>query len=59
MTEKVFAWPGMGTLLLTAIEKRDYNTVRATVLLFTFCYVLVNTLTDLAYAWVDPRITYE
>ncbi|WP_208721170.1 ABC transporter permease [Corallococcus aberystwythensis] len=56
VTEKVFAWPGMGTLLLTAIEKRDYNTVRATVLLFTFCYVGVNTLTDFAYAWVDPRV---
>lgn len=56
VTEKVFAWPGMGTLLLTAIEKRDYNTVRATVLVFTLCYVLVNTLTDVAYALVDPRV---
>ncbi|QSQ20179.1 ABC transporter permease [Pyxidicoccus parkwayensis] len=56
VTEKVFAWPGMGTLLLTAIEKRDYNTVRATVLVFTLCYVVVNTLTDVAYARVDPRV---
>jgi len=56
VTEKVFAWPGMGTLLLTAIEKRDYNTVRATVLVFTLCYVIVNTLTDVAYAMVDPRV---
>lgn len=56
VTEKVFAWPGMGTLLLTAIERRDYNTVRATVLVFTCCYVLVNTLTDVAYALVDPRV---
>ena len=56
VTEKVFAWPGMGTLLLTAIEKRDYNTVRATVLVFTLCYVAVNTLTDVAYALVDPRV---
>jgi len=56
VTEKVFAWPGMGTLLLTAIEKRDYNTVRATVLMFTLCYVIVNTLTDVAYALVDPRV---
>jgi ABC-type dipeptide/oligopeptide/nickel transport system permease component len=56
VTEKVFAWPGMGTLLLTAIEKRDYNTVRATVLVFTLCYVIVNTLTDVAYALVDPRV---
>ncbi|WP_044183652.1 ABC transporter permease [Hyalangium minutum] len=56
VTEKVFAWPGMGTLLLTAIEKRDYNTVRATVMVFTLCYVLVNTLTDVAYTLVDPRV---
>lgn len=56
VTEKVFAWPGMGTLLLTSIEKRDYNTVRATVLVFTLCYVLVNALTDVAYSLVDPRV---
>jgi peptide/nickel transport system permease protein len=56
VTEKVFAWPGMGTLLLTAIERRDYNTVRATVLVFTFLYVLVNALTDAAYGMVDPRV---
>jgi ABC-type dipeptide/oligopeptide/nickel transport system permease component len=56
VTEKVFAWPGMGTLLLGAIERRDYNTVRATVLVFTLCYVLVNALTDVAYALVDPRV---
>ncbi|MFL5354054.1 ABC transporter permease [Archangium sp.] len=56
VTEKVFAWPGMGTLLLSAIEKRDYNTVRATVLVFTCCYVLINTLTDVAYGLVDPRV---
>jgi peptide/nickel transport system permease protein len=56
VTEKVFAWPGMGTLLLTGIEKRDYNLVRATVLVFTLAYVLVNALTDLTYAVVDPRL---
>ena len=52
----LLSWPGMGTLLLAAIEKRDYNTVRATVLVFTLCYVIVNTLTDVAYALVDPRV---
>lgn len=56
VTEKVFAWPGLGTLLLSAIEKRDYNTVRATVLVFTCCYVLINTLTDVAYGLADPRV---
>lgn len=56
VTEKVFAWPGMGTLLLTGIEKRDYNLVRATVLVFTVAYVLINALTDVLYTVVDPRV---
>ena len=56
VTEKVFAWPGMGTLLLTGIEKRDYNLVRATVLCFTLCYVAINLATDVAYALADPRV---
>jgi len=53
--EKVFNWPGLGTLLLTSIEQRDYNSVRACVLLFTLTYVAVNLLTDLACAAADPR----
>jgi ABC-type dipeptide/oligopeptide/nickel transport system permease component len=56
VTEKVFAWPGMGTLLLHGIEKRDYNLVRATVLVFTLSYIAVNALTDVAYSLVDPRV---
>lgn len=56
VTEKVFAWPGMGTLLLTGIEKRDYNLVRAVVLVFTLSYVGLNALTDAVYAAVDPRV---
>jgi ABC-type dipeptide/oligopeptide/nickel transport system permease component len=59
ITEKVFAWPGMGMLLLTAIERRDYNTVRACVLVFTLIYVVVNLATDLVYAAIDPRIRKE
>jgi glutathione transport system permease protein len=53
--EKVFNWPGLGTMLLSSIEKRDYNSVRACVLVFTLTYLAVNLLTDLAYAWADPR----
>src|SRR5262252_900703 len=59
VTEKVFAWPGMGTLLLTGIEKRDYNLVRAVVLVFTLSYVAINTLPDLVYAAVDPRVRHR
>jgi peptide/nickel transport system permease protein len=56
ITETVFAWPGVGSLLVEAIQNRDYPVVQACVLLVSLVYVLVNTLTDLVYAWVDPRI---
>jgi ABC-type dipeptide/oligopeptide/nickel transport system permease component len=56
ITETVFAWPGVGSLLVEAIQNRDYPVVQACVLLVSLAYVLVNTMTDLVYAWVDPRI---
>jgi ABC-type dipeptide/oligopeptide/nickel transport system permease component len=56
VTEKIFNWPGMGTLLLESIQSRDYNMVRACVLVFTVLYVFVNLLVDVAYGIVDPRI---
>lgn len=56
ITETVFDWPGIGSLLVDAIRARDYPVVQGTVLLIAALYVLVNTLTDLAYEWVDPRV---
>jgi peptide/nickel transport system permease protein len=56
ITETVFAWPGVGSLLVEAIQNRDYPIVQAGVLLVSLAYVLVSTLTDLVYVWVDPRI---
>lgn len=56
ITETVFAWPGVGSLMVEAIQSRDYPVVQACVLLVSLTYVLVNTLTDLVYGWVDPRI---
>lgn len=56
ITETVFDWPGLGSLLVESIQKRDYPVVQGCVLLVSIAYVLVNTLTDLVYAWVDPRI---
>ena len=56
ITETVFAWPGVGSLLVEAIQGRDYPVVQGCVLLISLAYVLVNTGTDLVYAWVDPRI---
>ena len=55
ITETVFAWPGIGTLLVEAIQRRDVPVVQGCVLLVSVCYVLVNALTDLAYGWLDPR----
>lgn len=56
ITEAVFSWPGIGQLIIEAIQGRDYPVVQACVLLISLSYVLVNTLTDLAYSWLDPRI---
>ena len=56
ITETVFSWPGVGSLVIEAIQRRDYPVVQASVLLISFSYVVVNVVTDLAYAWVDPRV---
>jgi peptide/nickel transport system permease protein len=56
VTEIVFDWPGLGSLLIQAIQQRDYPLVQGCVLLISLIYVLVNTLTDLAYGLIDPRI---
>ena len=56
ITETVFSWPGVGLLTIESIQSRDYPVVQACVLLISVTYVLVSLLTDLAYAWIDPRI---
>jgi len=56
ITETVFSWPGVGLLTIESIQSRDYPVVQACVLLISVTYVLVNLVTDLAYAWIDPRI---
>ncbi len=57
ITETVFSWPGIGQLTIDAIQKRDYPVIQSCVLLISLCYVVVNLLTDLAYAWLDPRVS--
>ncbi len=59
ITERVFAWPGLGTLIINAINARDYPTVQAAVLLVAVVFVSVNLLVDLTYARLDPRIRYN
>jgi len=58
VTESVFSIPGLGRLTVDAVLARDYPTVQAVILLFSFVYVLVNLLVDLAYTGLDPRIRY-
>jgi peptide/nickel transport system permease protein len=56
ITEVVFAWPGIGTLLIDAIRQRDYPVVQGVVLAIAVSYVVVNRIADLLAGWVDPRI---
>lgn len=58
ITETVFAWPGLGLLMIEAIQQRDYPVVQAAVLCISVTYIMVNLLTDLLYAWLDPRIQF-
>ena len=56
--EQVFAWPGMGTLAITAVRGRDYSTIMAINLIGAVAILVSNLVADLLYAWVDPRIKY-
>ena len=59
ITETIFAWPGVGRLLIQSISFRDYPLVQGCILLIAVTYVSVNLLTDLVYGALDPRIRYE
>ena len=56
VVESVFAWPGVGRLILQSIGSRDYTTVQGVLLLLVLAFVVVNLLTDLTYGLLDPRI---
>src|SRR5687767_2395486 len=59
ITETIFAWPGIGRLLIQSISFRDYPTVQGCVLLIAVTYVGVNLVTDLTYGFLDPRIRVD
>ena len=59
VTEKVFSWPGIGSLLIQAVFTRDYPMVQGCILVISFCYIIANVTTELFYALIDPRIRYE
>ncbi|MSP12059.1 MAG: ABC transporter permease [Chloroflexi bacterium] len=58
ITESVFNWPGIGTLLLLAIQQRDYGVVQGVVLFVTLIFMIVNLGVDILYAFLDPRIRF-
>jgi peptide/nickel transport system permease protein len=59
VTETIFAWPGVGRLVVGAIHNRDFPIVQAALLVIVTLFVLVNLLVDLTYGLLDPRIRYE
>ena len=58
VVEVIFNWPGLGLLMLEGIRTRDVPIIEATILVSGFLYILMSTLVDIAYAYVDPRIRY-
>ncbi len=59
ITEVIFDWPGIGSLVLEAVKTRDYPIIQGCLLIFSAIYLCVNLLTDIIYAWIDPRIKYK
>jgi len=56
ITEVVFSWPGIGSLLIDAIQQRDYPLIQGVVLVIAVLYIVINLVTDVLLAWIDPRI---
>ncbi|MCF5723551.1 ABC transporter permease [Pseudomonas syringae] len=59
LTEIVFNRPGLGKLILGALNTRDYTLLQGLMVVFASCVIVVNLLTDLVYGWVDPRVKYQ
>ncbi len=59
VVEKVFNWPGMGRLLVDAVDMRDYPVIQACVLLFSLEFIVINMIVDLLYGWVNPSIRFR
>ena len=57
--ETVFAWTGMGTLLLQAVTQRNYPVIQGIVLVYAVLVIVANLAVDIAYAYLDPRIEYD
>ena len=59
LTETVFDWPGMGTLLVDAILARDYPMVQGAIFIFSLLFILINIVVDILYTFIDPRVRFD
>ncbi|MCP4159112.1 MAG: ABC transporter permease, partial [Deltaproteobacteria bacterium] len=59
ITEAIFDWPGLGSLLLDGINERNYPLVQGCILFIASIYVFVNLITDIMYAYADPRVRLQ
>jgi ABC-type dipeptide/oligopeptide/nickel transport system permease component len=58
VVETVFAWPGLGRLMIDSIEIRDYTMIQAVVVVYAVLMLAINLLVDVLYAVIDPRVRY-
>ena len=59
LTESIFSWPGMGTMIVTAINNRDYALIQGFVLFVAIVYVVINLIVDIVYTLINPRVTLD
>jgi ABC-type dipeptide/oligopeptide/nickel transport system permease component len=59
LTETVFAWPGLGRLMVRAIFARDYILLQGAVLVFALAFVMINLIVDISYSFLDPRVSHK
>ena len=59
LTEVVFGWPGVGRLLMTSVQNRDFPVIQTVVILLSGFYLVANLLVDLLYAYLNPKIRYQ
>ena len=59
LTETIFSWPGMGTLIVNAVNSRDYALIQGVVLFSAVAFVFINLIVDVVYMFINPRVSYE
>ena len=59
LTETIFSWPGMGRMIVAAIENRDYMLIQGSVLFIAFLFVFINLIVDILYLYVNPKVSYD